>query len=245
MGKLFKINNFVFFSIVHLLMFGSLCAQNQDQPPSDFKDIQICGVFETDSLYIVKKEQSNCCFRCNVIPRKTVCVKLFLCDSVNRKSLKNIKQYNNKGKARKNIIIFSNSCIYMLYVTDNHNVPYFLKEQDSIIGKMLRENAWCFKHCSPKQVIPDQEIKWNNGHFRGVEYSILENTHHFLLTQMSLYTFKVTHPYYCSRKEEGYLESIHPCDKNKIILLAFPLHEEVYNKYKELLDSHITKANEP
>ena len=63
MGKLFKINNFVFFSIVHLLMFGSLCAQNQDQPPSDFKDIQICGVFETDSLYIVKKEQSNCCFR--------------------------------------------------------------------------------------------------------------------------------------------------------------------------------------
>jgi hypothetical protein len=117
------------------------------------------------------------------------------------------------------------------------------RSNDSIIGQILWENGWCFQHCSLKQMIPNQETKWCDSHFGGIEYSVLNNTHHFFLIEMSLYAFKTTHPYYCSRKEFGILESIRPSDKKKLIQIAIPLQENVYNKNKDVLESYIITSN--
>lgn len=238
MGKSSKTDKVVSFLLICMSMIFSLSAQNFNSSSKINMDFRVCGIFEADSQYVVKKKYSNFCLSCDIFPTKSLCVKMFLCSCVNKESIKNIKKYSNKGKT----MLFSNSHIFMLCMAEKINATYAFGDNDSIIGQILWENGWCFKDCSLKQIIPNQETKWSDSYFRGIEYSVLYNTHYFLI-EMNLHTFKTTHPYYCSRKEDGILESIRPSDKKKLIQIAIPLQENVYNKYKEVLESYIIIAN--
>lgn len=235
MEKLFTINKSISLLFFCLSMIFSLDAQNLNQSLYDSTHIRIRGIFEADSQHVVKKEYKNFCLFCNPFPTRSSCIRLFLCESINKESLRSIKQFDNKRKVNNNIMLFSNSYIYMTCIVEDRNSAAVLR-RDSIIGRMLWENALKFKDCSLLQLSPIKDTKWDNCHFRDLEYSVLENTHHFLLIEMSLFTFKRTHPYYCSQNEDGILESVHPSDKKKIILLAFPLQEDIYEKYKEYLN---------
>lgn len=238
MGKSSKTNKVVSFLLICMSMIFSLSAQNLNNSSNINKDFQVCGIFEADSQYVVKKKYSNYCLSCDILPAKSLCVKMFLCSCVNKESIKIIKKYSNKEKT----MLFSNSHMFMLCLAERINATYAFGDNDSIIAQILWENGWCFKDCSLKQIIPNQENKWSDSSFRGIEYSMLYNTHYFLI-EMNLHTFKTTHPYYCSRKEDGVLESIRPSDKKKTIQIAIPLQENVYNKYKEELESYIIIAN--
>lgn len=235
MVKSSKTDKVVSFLLICMSMIFSLSAQNLNISSSINMDFRVCGIFEADSQYVVKKRYPNFCLNCDISPTKSQCVKMFLCSCVNKETLKNIKKHNNKGKT----MLFSNSHIFMLCLAEKINATSAFGDNDSIVGQMLWENGWCFKDCSFKQIIPNQETKWSDSYFRGIEYSVLYNTHYFFLIEMNLHTFKTTHPYYCSRKEDGILESIHPSDKKKLIQIAIPLQEKVYNKYREVLEPYI------
>lgn len=233
MGKSSKIDKVVPVLLICMSMIFSLSAQNFNSSSNVNRDFRVCGIFEADSQYVVKKKYSNYCSSCDIFPSKSLCVKMFLCSCVNKESIKNIRKYSNNGKT----MLFSNSHMFMLCMAEKINSTSALGDNDSIIGQILWENGWCFKDCSLKQIIPNQQTKWSDSYFRGMEYSKLYNTRYFLI-EMNLHTFKTTHPYYCSRKEDGILESIRPSDKKKLIQIAIPLHENVYNKYKEVLESY-------
>ena len=235
MVKSSKIDKVVSFLLIYMSMIFSLSAQNLNSSSSINMDFRVCGIFEADSQYVVKEKYPNFCLNCDISPTKSQCIKMFLCSCVNKETLKNIKKHNNKGKT----MLFSNSHIFMLCLAEKINATSAFGDNDSIVGQMLWENGWCFKDCSFKQIIPNQETKWSDSYFRGIEYSVLYNTHYFFLIEMNLHTFKTTHPYYCSRKEDGILESIRPSDKKKLIQIAIPLQEKVYNKYREVLESYI------
>lgn len=136
MEKLFTINKSISLLLFCLSMIFSLDAQNLNQSLYDSTHIRIRGIFEADSQYVVKKEYKNFCLFCNPFPTMSSCIRLFLCESINKESLRSIKQFDNKRKVNNNIMLFSNSYIYMTCIVEDRNSAAVLR-RDSIIGRML------------------------------------------------------------------------------------------------------------